>query len=581
MKRLIPLAPIALLFILMGCFDTQSPVEQGKNDSGIHSNLSGEPEPVSLSENDPYTTQNMQKVLDSLIEHRKSKGPLSKGALTALEKNFQLSSNYIYVKFIAETDSQAAFIKEMDPDIVVFDKPMDQDVDTMDKPYKDPSLSESQIALFAAVPVDYKAPNEIQMTIVKELFLIEPILNSVESKYGDGEGTMLAKSSAEIAQHMRPENAGLMEILDALGYDLQQFYAVSLYLAGQLNSKSTFGKGLTKSSVNTLSEAVAWGIPSRWRPSGTLKYHDGTLGRAIPVEGVRVTAGYSYYWRSSTTNGNGYFESPERWTYSVKYNAHWDAADFKLEQANWFWSADAKTEGPTQKSAWNRTFTGHDALYAVIFRAAYFYYYGTHDATQKPRRDTWYQPRLDIAVWFEDNGKGNPVGHFVSGQSWLGDQIEVYTVYNGKYMDFDYIFGITIHELAHSANFENFHTRHWAASRSAEFSIMHSNVKESFAMGLEWSLTRKIYPNFQPVYGKNYTGIIQDLMDNDNFSGWYFADNRPKERISEMVTGYTLGQIEEAVMRSFYWSEFRNEMKNRYPSNATKGGLDALFSYWE
>ena len=62
----------------------------------------------------------------------------------------------------------------------------------------------------------------------------------------------------------------------------------------------------------------------------------------------------------------------------------------------------------------------------------------------------------------------------------------------------------------------------------------------------------------------NYT----NLTSNQNEGFW-----------NDNVTGYTIREIEDALLGQRTWKGWKDNIKNRY-NNATENNLDALFSAW-
>jgi hypothetical protein len=95
-------------------------------------------------------------------------------------------------------------------------------------------------------------------------------------------------------------------------------------------------------------------------------------------------------------------------------------------------------------------------------------------------------------------------------------------------------------------------------------------VAESWARGVQWELTRMVYPPTimvdYPIYTNIYTGVVQDMID--GISG------------NDQVTGYTIRQIEDALPGQLTWNAWKTNIKNLY-NNATENNLDALFNYWD
>lgn len=90
-------------------------------------------------------------------------------------------------------------------------------------------------------------------------------------------------------------------------------------------------------------------------------------------------------------------------------------------------------------------------------------------------------------------------------------------------------------------------------------------VVESWDRGVQWELTRMIYTTYQPYYFSDYTGVVQDMID--GISGY------------DQVEGYTIRQLEDALMGERYWQNWRTDIQNTY-TNATENNLESLFTYW-
>lgn len=110
-----------------------------------------------------------------------------------------------------------------------------------------------------------------------------------------------------------------------------------------------------------------------------------------------------------------------------------------------------------------------------------------------------------------------------------------------------------------------------------------SKVKESWARGVEWELTRLRYPApyrgrwFDPKF-KDYTLVVPDMID---------GPANPSTRINngftdsrDEVSGYTIKQLEDALKGKRTWNEWRDNIKAKY-SNSTENNLDKLFRAYE
>lgn len=128
------------------------------------------------------------------------------------------------------------------------------------------------------------------------------------------------------------------------------------------------------------------------------------------------------------------------------------------------------------------------------------------------------------------------------------------------------IYATTTHEIAHAA--------HWKMDRNG-WASKESVIIESFARGVQWHLTRKLYDGYKVNYynkGK-YTGVIQDLIDNDMYYGL-------SPEIGDKVTGYTIAEVEKALRGCKTWEAWKNNIINQYPYNNTKDYVEEAFDYW-
>ena len=546
-----------MAMLMMGCESlTSKPHEEssdGSNGSGKTFELS-QMFDSSFQKDDPYTVENMQKALDSLV-NSKPQSALAKATIQSAKG--QIKPNFMYVRFLPKGRKQKDILRHTG--LVLWEYPLDYKEENRWKGWVDKTLPDSVQAFYTSVPIGYSFDEEIEYYIIKKLFIPQPIeaeLDSIELAGGS-----LKKATAE------SKYISLLTNLEQMGITLSNLEIASRNLTGNLNKETQSSSSNVLAKQNTTTKAALW---SRWRPKGTLKFRDTEKGD-VPVEGVRVTAGYSYYWRSSKTDVNGYFVSPERWTYSVKYEAHWDTDDFLLEDGESWYGADLYTEGPTTYSDWNRTFLDSHARAAIIFTAAYYYYYKNIDGLARPRQNGWVTTTLDIEVY--EHEKAGYAG--VHSNVWFINYIEIRNVDpSGGYYSSKIIYGITLHELAHSAHYETFNTRYPWMLRGEEFNIsIQSTVKESYAAFCEWYLINKRYPNSKRPFGyfTPYTSVFQDLVDTDTEIG---TSGSYKDRFG----GVTIGNVNWLISNSFYWSELRANAAS-LNSNASVQIME-LFDWW-
>jgi hypothetical protein len=228
--------------------------------------------------------------------------------------------------------------------------------------------------------------------------------------------------------------------------------------------------------------------------------------------------------------------------------------------------SSAKYSGPKRKGDWNLSIKGGtQEFYATIFRAAHHYYYKNIKGLRRPPQNSFWKTQLKIRAYNENNNDAN--GNHAAWRRFLGlgSAIKIYNPQN----DSKDIYATVIHELAHAS--------HWNMDRS-DFNDTESKVKESWARGVQWELTRMVYTGYKggSTIRPRYTQVVVDMIDKPA----NFDQNEGSERLSEdNVEDYTIRQIEDALKGQKNWNAWKNNIKNKY-NNETENNLDALFNYW-
>lgn len=140
-------------------------------------------------------------------------------------------------------------------------------------------------------------------------------------------------------------------------------------------------------------------------------------------------------------------------------------------------------------------------------------------------------------------------------------------------------YATTIHELAHAS--------HWKMEGSItfDFNSIDNKVKESWARGVQWELGRMTYPNYlgREFSTGDYTLVVSDMIDNDfgvdedeqppTNEGYY-------NNFNDQVSGYTIRQIEDALVDQKTWNGWRDNIIRKY-TNSTESNLNRLFRAYE
>ena len=231
--------------------------------------------------------------------------------------------------------------------------------------------------------------------------------------------------------------------------------------------------------------------------------------------------------------------------------------------------AGAELDGPSRRSDWNENIRGgRQEYYATIFRAAHHYYYKNIKSLRRPPERPFRITQLKIRAYYETDttlGKHRPIYHYFFG---IGNPIKIYNPQRSTKQ----IYATTIHELAHASHWNM--TEYWYLASAAK-------VKESWARGVEWELTRMVYPTYRGGSATStYTPIVTDMID-PNYTSESKDDNLNVGLWNDNVTGYTIRQIEDALVGSRTWGDWRRSIKNSPYYNPTRHHLDALFDNWD
>ena len=140
----------------------------------------------------------------------------------------------------------------------------------------------------------------------------------------------------------------------------------------------------------------------------------------------------------------------------------------------------------------------------------------------------------------------------------LGAQIKIYTYSRNSRSTYSTV----IHELAHAS--------HWNMWRKADdFDDSESIVKESWASGVEWELTRMVYSSYSSSYSRlRYTGVVEDMIDGNKTrtSYYYWTGNNSwvssTKSYPDRVSSYSIRQIEDALQSKKTWTVWKNNIIN-------------------
>ena len=432
-----------------------------------------------------------------------------------------ISTNYRYIKFMPQNEYQLDLLKS-DSTIILYDIPLDYEILENGTYYQDPSLPDTAVTYqYCSLPINKAIPS-VPYTILENLY-IPPI------EYDFSRGNAMT-------QYYEALEEEALRITDNLEPDD--------------NTRASY-----------------------WTPAGRIQMRDDVLG-VIPIAGVKVRARRWFTTYEGITNSQGYFECNGQFKKEANYSFNWERHHFSIRSGAF---GQAKYDGPKQKGNWNVMIdNGTHEFYAVIFRAAFHYYYGNIQDLRRPPLNEILTPQMKIGAYHEENDDIN--GNFSPSTRPLG-VFNWIRIYNPDHVH-SAIYATTIHELAHAA--------HWKMDKNA-FNNADLIVIESWTRGVQWTLTKMVYPyyNLQNSYYRcSYTGVIEDMIDGfgTTVSYGYLSssdDELVEKTLSyyDRVNGYTIKQIEDALIGVRTWNEWRDNIKNMH-ENSTESHLNSAFTYW-
>ncbi len=305
-----------------------------------------------------------------------------------------------------------------------------------------------------------------------------------------------------------------------------------------------------------------------WLPKGRIMYYDYTLNKNVGMHGVLVKARRWFTTHTAIVNEYGHFVCPNGFKRPADYSFELEKDDFNLKGDSFI---------PTSYGAnnisgdWNFTFNKRvnslEYFAATVFRAAYHYYYKDIKGLHRPPTSGFLRSKLNIKLINEVNNSNTNMSRKLLD----GNQIKIYSNYK---ID-ETIYATTIHELAHAA--------HWqlivdadGSNRNRDYHNNELNVLEGWARGVQWYLTKDVYPNYLGGETRGYyTQIVVDLIDTE-------ADDR-KNRGYNSIEGdnvtIPMTDVESSLIGINNLNEWKNNIKSKYNYETGKA-IDELFDLW-
>ena len=520
----------------------------------------------------PYSVKNMKKALENL---KKSK----LGAKIATE-DLEIITTHLYVKFIPKTEQEMDNLM-IDSSLVLYDYPLDTEILINGDYYRDPLTPADQpTPQYCAVKVDdvladntavfnafglVTEMHEVQTTTLEELFIPDVYYAPISriSNNNSKNATMLKINGKMVSA----------ALIDALVEE-------ALRITNNLGTSST--ANITGKTMN-----------NSWRPAGRIRVWDDFMQNFVGVEGAQVRARRWFTTHRGWVGADGFYSCDGTFKRDANYSIDWDRNGVFHVQDSWL--NGATYNGPKREGNWDLNLRDDkQAYYATIYSGAYFFFYKPILGLARPPRGLRIKARIE-----------NDESSFVKAREiFFGSAISM-KAYGSNSQT---VFGITIHELAHaqhrlldlgSYNSVVFDAYTSPCAPSAEScdnpgptGKNSRRFMETWAQTVEIVLTLERYrnvlqrPDFQfaqsnlqlrPIAFSGirnyYTSAGFDMIDDINQRN--LNATLPVDRVS----GYTILQLQAALISSRSWWQWRDNIKSRY-NNPTEENLDELFNNW-
>ena len=523
----------------------------------------------------PYTVKNMQIAYESL----KKEGKIS--------SNIEIKTTHYYVRF-TPMDSIEYETVLADTTLALFPYPLDCEL-TEGETYIDEDCPTEFGRIYTRIISDYKAPIG-NYEIIDELYMPNEE-DIVYKKLGIApkDWFYLLQRSELITKNLEIE------------MKYEDFEKDGEEGGGGDDSNNMFDEIFSREFGND-------------KPMASIRVYDDATGTFIPVEGAKVRARNFMHWDSKRTNSGGICQMNDKFN-KVWWSIEWDGGGWaKIRNGAWL---QAYYNGPNgSKNNWNLKIDGGKSkAYAHVHRACVVMF-------EKNPRGAGFSSNqivalainkelpLKISVYNRAHVSG--LAGVNTGYDWvygLVSQIYIYMKYkNGSTAKSQYIFGTTIHELAHTSHIYEF------PAGLIQYIFVDKFIYESYATCIEKEVVDWWYNDVHYVmwnkkhpddpksyyysdkqywrikksdnsiasgYDKAYSPIFIDLIDTDNQHLLYSSSYTDYEFPDDNVSGFTIPQIRSIINQVYNISDLKTKIKGLTSDQTVKDNIDILFETYE
>ena len=544
---------------LLYCKDDFTELQSEESLKINHSYSAREINGDSLILDNPYSVENMSAALENI----KNENP------DFSVKDFVIKPSHVYLKFTPQNEEEVGLLKS-DSTIHYFDYRLDCEYREGFLKTRTPD-SDSIAVYYTAVPIDKVLP-EVSHEIISELYIPE------QDSYFD--------DVMDIEKYPVPNR-----VTDS---KTDLFYNLLYNAFSQTGNEDDI---LTDDSTST----SKWIFGTKWYPSGRILVSDDIAGN-VPVTGAQVLMRQWFTVRQGITDNGGYFNTGFV-RGKARYVLQWERYNYSVRDGSFF---QAETHGPNVKQqSWNKILNGgKDEYHAIIHQAAHDYYYGNRFGLISPPMNQHIysfgkQSQIKIAGRLTNSGPSSSYSHIRSDVT-FGLSAQVHIKDYGK--PSDQVYGTTIHELSHAlhsvkdrASYDNI-VRDSFLSGNSQVRKRNRRLLESWPIAVETLMTLERYRvrfnnpiynvysslnivnyQYRTIVEENlYTSGIYDMTDTVNQRRVY-GSGYPMD----MVNGYTIKELENALSGARYWNDYRDKVKAMYPNKPTRPYVDELFANWQ
>lgn len=480
--------------------------------------------------------------------------------------NFTVRTTHLYVKFTPANYEQLEIL-ESDTVLEISAVPKDYLIAVQGSWYRAPGLADTiPNPQYASVQVGFNFPNGIPYQILDSLYIPDEDVQLMASSPGKAECWYVDRLMAEAYR-----------INVDLGPRFEEFMPMP-------DDWIDYGGG-------TYTPPPVHGVIRVW---------DNRLNQLVPLEGVKIER-RRHSWSSVNaygyTNANGeYSLIGSQGSGTSSYKIEFWRNGFKISNS-YFDRFEIKENGMS-RFAFSLDITGdtYEQFCATMFRGAFMYYYRDIDGLKRPFRTGFGAADQRIIA-------KNAYDEDYAGINYYAFPVLKVTRYRNvaetqQYAS-DEVYGITIHELAHTA--------HVLTMNSAlSYSDVSDQIQESWAIAVQWYLTNLEYRGRGIIgYGneeyfvsglrrphvyayqywsigtnEDYTSLFINLVDNFNEIGENFNPH-PVGSVNDQVSGYNLASIQANYLKHCYsHSSMAPYLKGYKPVGVTNAQIDLLMSFY-